>query len=432
MPTSQSGVFACHSIKTTRPEVTSPNPLPYKAWPAIEDWNRYYALPTIGGLYAPHNPSDKKDMIESLIERFPQLEQCRSRLWPMIEEYYRTHFGSEVNIQNFSVACFSVVATLFFGKASIYELGAVTDWYNMQIPKDDLFSGIHEIGHFYSLSIKRPATTEFKRTSLRIEEILQQVMTNSCDGFWDKFIDLNSKLANCLNKYLILEELRADIYAFYSLPDYREKFIHQIYGEGSEGGKNEDSELFYSLHTVTGGNLYCAWHLTILAEFLNPVNPVRALVDLQEILMAASANTWARKQWFSWFKSWKRLNGWGLVSKKLSEREKPLESSNLNLALNATLSGKSDGTVEVCDFGAQLPLFQESMRQQLWHHYYEKSLRTLTCPFKKQCASCCGFGHYLRNLWESIPKEARGGLTPPSQACLQHDPNLWLRNLLGP
>jgi hypothetical protein len=51
--TELSGVIACHSIITTRPEVTPRKSVPFKAWPEISDWLTYYTLPTIGVIYRP-------------------------------------------------------------------------------------------------------------------------------------------------------------------------------------------------------------------------------------------------------------------------------------------------------------------------------------------------------------------------------------------
>jgi hypothetical protein len=53
MSTELSGVIACHSISTTRPEATRQKSLPFKAWPEIKEWERYYLLPTIRVIYRP-------------------------------------------------------------------------------------------------------------------------------------------------------------------------------------------------------------------------------------------------------------------------------------------------------------------------------------------------------------------------------------------
>jgi hypothetical protein len=153
------------------------------------------------------------------------------------------------------------------------------------------------------------------------------------------------------------------------------------------------------------------------------------LVELQQKLKAASADTWSTKRWQSWFDSWKRFSAWKLVAKQLQEGKK---TSTVPFEINAYLSGRPNGIVEVKYIYDMMkfPLFLESMRQQLWHHYLEH-LGTLTCPFEKQSASCCGLGHCLRNIWEGIPKGIRGGFKLPSQVCLQHDPNRWLEKLLG-
>jgi hypothetical protein len=109
MSTNQSGVIACHAISTTRPEGTPQKSSPFQAWPGIEEWDRYYALPTIGALYRPDalpNTTDVllnvslEDLIKVMIQWYPNLEQFMSQLMPMYEElfqmmgeYYQSHFG---------------------------------------------------------------------------------------------------------------------------------------------------------------------------------------------------------------------------------------------------------------------------------------------------------------------------------------------------
>jgi hypothetical protein len=62
----------------------------------------------------------------------------------------------------------------------------------------------------------------------------------------------------------------------------------------------------------------------------------------------------------------------------------------------AVLSGRPDGNVMApCTESMRLPLFHESIRQQL---YNRELARNLTCPFKGRRRTCCGFGHRLQNI----------------------------------
>jgi hypothetical protein len=414
MSTGQSGVIACHSISTTRAEDIPQQSQPFKAWPEIKEWNRYYLFPTIGVLYYPEPPPQfpepshitREALEERIIQWFPQLEPYRSQFIPMLAEYYLSHFGTESNGQNLLLAFIEVVKSLIG-----HEI--LDDVWSIEMAKafspEDTFSGTHEQGHLYSFAMVRPAITEFKATWSGIEDLLQQAATSSYDGFWDKFNDLNRKLRACLSNSLALEELRANIFALYAIaPDLQTAFITRIYGEENR----RDNEFFHSLQSLTGGRLIFAWLLTWLVECLDPLNPVSQLEQVQNSLKAESAHTWSDERWSSWFDSWRRLDAWQTVARTVDEA---YEKKTI-LIPNATLTGTPNGSVEVsCTETMRFPLFLESMRQQLT---LPELVRNLICPFKGRRRSCCGFGHYLRNLWAAIPKDYR--VKPPSKVCLTY------------
>jgi hypothetical protein len=133
MSTYQSGVIACHSITTTRPEAIHPKSSTLKAWPGIKEWNRYCVLPTVGALYRPDvllNPTDVasvslppgwtlKKIMEEVIRWFPTPEQFMSEVMPMFEEhfqalgeYYQSHFGIEYDKQRFQQALANALTSL--------------------------------------------------------------------------------------------------------------------------------------------------------------------------------------------------------------------------------------------------------------------------------------------------------------------------------
>jgi hypothetical protein len=86
---------------------------------------------------------------------------------------------------------------------------------------------------------------------------------------------------------------------------------------------------------------------------------------------------------------------------------------------NAYILGLQDKVGIICPDNMRLKLFLESMRQQLGQLIlHPKRIHSLNCPFKEQRSSCCGFGHYLQNIWAAIPNEERCRLKPPAQLCL--------------
>jgi hypothetical protein len=257
MSTYQSGVIACHSITTTRPEAIHPKSSTLKAWPGIKEWNRYCVLPTVGALYRPDvllNPTDVasvslppgwtlKKIMEEVIRWFPTPEQFMSEVMPMFEEYlqtvaeyYQSHFGIEFDKQYIQQYLANVLAspdehhaikyspdtetTKLFQATNKIEveldskeyLSSMTELLTKMLSPEDTFSTGHEAGHFVSFALLRPAITQFKATWSEIEDLLQQAATGVHNGFWVRFTDLNSKLKDCLSNSLELEELRANLF----------------------------------------------------------------------------------------------------------------------------------------------------------------------------------------------------------------------------
>jgi hypothetical protein len=418
MSTSQSGIIMCNSFTTSRPEDTAPKALPFEAWPEIPEWVRYCVFPTIGAFYKPE-AIDTNTMApeEAIIRMFPQLEPFKSQLMQMVAEYYLTHFGEEFNEHNFQIAIGEVLTKLLVGDEQPADVwnsigdALVIEGIKTSSPPD-AYSTSHEFGHLYSFDLTRPAISDFKSTWSGIEELLQQAAAGEYNRFWARFNDLNKKLEYCLSNSLAFEELRANIFALNLSPQLGEEFINEVFGKGKP-----NSETFHSLRTVIGGDLDYAWALTLLAECVSPDNPQNALAELQQILKAEGAHTWSGEQWLSWFGSWSRIDAWEIVGGIVQERTKLLKP----LAPSATLVGTANGNIEISYTETmRLPLFLESMRQQLFN---PKLIRNLTCPFKSQRSSCCGFGNSLRNIWAAIPNAERSRLKPPSEVCLNYELN---------
>jgi hypothetical protein len=458
MSTEQSGVIACHAISTIRPEAIPLKSSPFKAWPAIIEWNRYYALPMIDALYRPDilpNLTDVllnmslEDLIKLMIRWCPNLEQFMSQFMPMYEElfqktgeYYQSHFGIDYDKRRFQISVLNVLnslggddankdtiamefAKLFQAPNRIAEesddmsiLMYCIEELNKMLSPEETYSMAHEGGHLYSFTLTRPAITHFKATWSAIENLLQQAAFGSDDGFWDKLNDLNSELKSCLSNSLVLEELRANLWALRFLPpEMQTTFINRIYGEESEKSRNKESEIFYSLQFLTGRHLIRALIITLLVECLDPLNPEGQLEQVQNSLKAASAETWSDEQWTSWFQQWNKLDSWEtLLNINHGVTEYPTASQP-----KVMLTGRVDGNVMTsCAETMRLSLFHESIRQQLDNL---KRLRTLTCPFKGQRHTCCGFGHSLQNIWAAVPNQERRRLKPPSKVCLNYTLN---------
>ena len=442
-----SGVIACRSISTTRPEAAPRKSVPFKAWPEIEDWLIYHALPTVNILYRPDvvlSLTDVefftlppgysvKEQLNELLRLFPNREEFMARLMSQFQEYVNTlgeHIEALYGIENAQQGVNEYIANVLASLGeleSTYQPGyppdtkrsisSITEALTKMSSPEDTFSQYHENGHFYSFALTRPAIIKFKATWSAIEDLLQQAAIGGHEGFWDKFNDFNSKLKDCLSNSLVLEELRANLFALDKLPlDMQTTFINKVYGEESKNGINKESEVFYTLQFLTGGRLMIALFLTILAECLDPSDPESQLEQVQNSLKVESAHTWSDEQWISWFQQWYRMDTW----ENIFSINEYLRENSYTILPSGILSGRPNGNISAaCTETTRLSMFHESMRQQL---FYKERVRTLTCPFKGRHRSCCGFGHFLRNLWAAIPDEDKRRLKPPSQACMKYSP----------
>jgi hypothetical protein len=224
MSTSQSGVIGCHSISTTRPEAVRQKSPPFKAWPQIKDWRIYYTLPTIYGIYRPEvlfDPTNAssiwipdlspEEILEGIISCFPSPEQFVSQIVPILEEnyqqlidYYQSQFGIELDKQSLQHDLANALASLgkrdsikstrATNKSGVnFSLSYLSEIFTNMIGLDDTYSITHEVGHLFSLSLIRPTITQLNTAWSAIEELLQQAVMGSYEGFWPRFNYLNNK-----------------------------------------------------------------------------------------------------------------------------------------------------------------------------------------------------------------------------------------------
>lgn len=161
---------------------------------------------------------------------------------------------------------------------------------------------LHEAEHRLSFAINRPATKEFKDTAAVIFDLLlQQATTGTNDAFLARFNKLNNKLENCLSVRLALEEPRATIHALGNIPPVSQRRI--IRRMNLEKQEDTDSQIIRGLSLVTGDRWQLAWVLTMLAEKINPDDPLSTLEDLQNAFNAGKAYTWPDERWKSFLES---------------------------------------------------------------------------------------------------------------------------------
>jgi hypothetical protein len=426
----RSAVLACPSPSDV--EDTAKRFPPFEAWPEIEQVNRFCVLPTASVLYYPKpsltfikalkgSDNQIKDLMANYINIFPFLKPYRAQLFPMIREVYQSQFGTELP-ETFEEAVaynrYDVVRIFYVLVQYItnhQKQSVKLEWDKILAESLGLmneFSIKHETMHLLSINIKRPVTEEFEeRTKALFALLWQQIGTGTQSGFWDKFNELNDKLMECISVQLALEEMRATLFAFVSiLSETRQKIIDEVYPENRE---DREAQIFRKLRSLTGDRWDFALGLTMLVEYLNPPDPQSELEKLLCELNDKKAFTWSDKCWDNW-----------LLSKTAFKEFADFFENNNDMIgkfmyPTATIHPlPSNKTMIVCNNSLRILVFTESMRQQLAN---PDLIHRLICPFTGQSPTCCGFGNNLRGIWNGIPKEYRGGLTPPVSDCLKQN-----------
>jgi hypothetical protein len=267
----------------------------------------------------------------------------------------------------------------------------------------NVFSIFHEARHMRSFRLIRPIIKVFnEKTTALFSLLMQQIDTNIQSDFWVKFNVLNKELLDYLSVSFALEELRATILALNDMPsESQQLIITKVYPMKQD---DPETKIFHELHGITGGHWSVMFYLTILAEFLSPDNPLEELVRLQSILNKEKPFKWTDEQWSDWLNSWNELkNG--------------VEFEESFPAPDKLITGLSNNKTTMLYANNPIELFLESMRQQLAN---PELIRSLICPFKETCNSCCGFGNNLRGIWAGIPNEFSDNLEPPATVCMNY------------
>jgi hypothetical protein len=369
-------VFACpmRYVHTEKPKKVWPPPSP--AWPEIAHPSGYYTLPTL----ASH----------------PAINLCI--WWP--REYCAPRAES----------CFKVDAPL-----------GIAD------PEWDEFAFLHEAGHYFSFGTIRPTILEVNRIASGIFALIKKLSLTgllACENFWDEFQEGNKRLVNYLEKALILEELRASLFAFSLLdpnirvsiePDLR-KVMNKEDAISYFGRPMLRTDLFDKLTRVTNEDWLAAFDLSILADYI-PKDPLKRLhflcnrgVDAgsQMLLDEASERVYQA--------------GWEVeIIDPMYGKPKIGFSPGKEYAVSTVQHLSLSDVREM--------VFLESLRQQL----AQFSGVSLVCPFQQKGRTCCGFGHYLRAVWEQVRPEHRSAkavlnpktgkeivVRPPRTVCLHY------------
>ena len=159
---------------------------------------------------------------------------------------------------------------------------------------------------------------------------------------------------------------------------------------------------------------------TLFVELVNPADPLGFMEELINFFIEEKANTWSDDHWWNTLNSFQDTYDIGGIIRFVNEVSNDGQKGTEILMPSTYLIGLPDRIVVIRPDNARLNLFLESMRQQLAVlNLHPEHIRRLSCPFKRQRSSCCGFGRNLRGIWTSIPNKYRYKLKSPLRACLR-------------
>jgi hypothetical protein len=410
----RSAVLACPSLSDAK--VTTKSSPRYQEWPELEDGLVFCTLPTIGAHFHPNlsiinKPAFKRALDEMYIEPY------KTQLLPLVLPYCQSHFGIEIkkpleellsSISYESAIIFQAIGELVY-KMEGFNENEFARKLTKLLGLNNAFSVFHENGHRLSLALNRPATEIIRYTTAEIFNLLiEQAATNKHDGFWPEFNKLNTRLKNCLSIALVLEELRATIFALEVIPlESKQKIIDDVYPEKE---KDLEYKVFSELRSLTGERGLFACFITLLVEILDPLNPLGEMEKLRSELNAKKARRWSEDRWWSWVESRPELED--LMDFIVEDDQKFFKS----IMPRAFIISLSSGTNILYPNTMRGELFLESIRQQLANL---DLIRSVNCPFIRGRNSCCGFGHCLQGIWAGIPDKDRRKVRPPSKVCLE-------------
>jgi hypothetical protein len=418
LPPFRPAVFGCPMRLTHGEKPKRVWPPPHPAWPEIADPSTYYTLPTLAShpaieecFWSPRWES--VGFAEHLTDReviylmFPDdAEELLAKLPPTTEDIYM------------GVLRLVGDQTASIGDARLFAARGIAD------PEWSVFAWNHELGHSFSFKATRPTILKVNRIGSGIFALFKKLTLTACENFWDEFHKCNDTLLRYLDKALIFEELRANFEAFENLdpiirariePDLRKVMAKE--GTISLFGRPIlRTDLFDILAYITNEDWEVASWLTYLAEY-SPADPLKRLYFLcKNGLNEYSAmilNVVITKKYKA---GWKIQ----LVEPKHGTPEIQLKPPNED----------ADSTMHHLSLSDVRELvFLESLRQQL----AQFSGVSLVCPFQQRGRTCCGFGHYLRAVWEKALPEYRSAkfilhpktgkeivVRPPHKACLDY------------
>jgi hypothetical protein len=381
------------------------SPPPYRAWPEIAHPLRLYMFPTLYSVSAITSalywPSNSNWISYATIEEQEWAKDLfNQNLPPGVERHSREYdqYHSQVLVKEKR-------------EAGISQSQA--EW--------EVFCYYHELGHVLSLTSDLRVITKGKALAAAIFDLLRPAGVAQCRNFWAEFEMRNKAFLDHLEKVLALEELRATFYAFIFIhPDIRTSVAPEL---RKVMVKEVSIRLFDKVAEITNRNWAAAWCLTIYAEFAcGEEDPAKWLdVKCSEPVLRVDKNLESRAM-LELFLSDDRP-GWSvdLGGSTVFEVDINFIPPDDQGKISRVYHKNSEEVKEA--------ILLESLRQQLAQSFG----LSLVCPFQHRDFPCCGYGHYLRAIWDQtspVYRDAKSVIYPktgkklfvraPHKACLNY------------
>jgi hypothetical protein len=415
-------VLACPKSQRQGEKPERVLPPPYPEWPEIALQSNFYNLatllsfPAIGAaLYSPDDDywdwnelisttdflkqtyvNDKKDLYLDILDtQGKRLLHVLPHLLPNV-----ILPNTIVTKDNFGCMVLSSGSVELLGKRGCND------------PEWNTFAAFHDLGHWQAWSWLRSTTTKFTSLASAIFDFLKPESVSQCGDFWSEFAQRNMKVVEYLENSMILEELRATLIA---LSIYPTKTFASIEADIRKELMEQGTLRLFEGFIATNASWTSAAILTILAELSDPENPIRGLTILQNSLMELQSCNWTKDQWYRWLEE--NIKPY-IIKSKMFQRTWQVNLYGVKGKIRSVIepSGCADTEVIKTDYGYHIApayppvpysiaeaIILESLRQQLAQPFG----LGLVCPIKHKRGTCCGFGHYLRAVWEQVPLEYR-------------------------
>jgi hypothetical protein len=266
---SRPAVFACpmRNRNGAEPKKISSSPH-YSAWPEIAKPSNFYTLATLCSFpaiqVAMYSPMKTYLDVEFYM---PEPEEI------LLEKDYQgwhtePYYGIGKCCSSFNYC--SPSDSNSFAQHLFLEGNDDPEWTTLGL--------IHDVGHLQSFRTERLTIMKLNSLASCIFNLLKPAGVAQCTNFWEEFQVRNEALLGYLDKTLILEELRANVFAFLNLDSRIWSYIETDLRE-----RMRMTGILSFFDDLTAQDVHDPFWLTIFAEVFDPEDPIRGVRALTRL-----------------------------------------------------------------------------------------------------------------------------------------------------